>query len=153
MKGKLLTSLCLTGMILLSNNHASATNDLPTIATTYLNTPYYYGGTTPKGFDCSGYVQYVFKQYGMDIPRTSRQQAIVGVEVPKEDLQIGDILYFKETASSAVSHSGIYLGDNKFISSTTSSGVRIDDLTTSKYWKDRLAGARRVLTEPIVANN
>lgn len=113
----------------------------------YLNTPYKYGGTTPAGFDCSGFVLYIFKKFDISLPRRSADQAKAGEAIEKDDLLPGDIVYFKDTPKSKVSHSGIYIGNNEFISSTTSDGIRIDSLDDPYYWGKRYAGARRVIKE------
>ncbi|WP_245855715.1 NlpC/P60 family protein [Paenibacillus rigui] len=104
----------------------------------YLGVPYAWGGTTPDGFDCSGFVRYVFNQKrGMDLPRTSTEMYdSVGVAVasPKP----GDLVFFSK---SGTSHVGIYLGNGQFISATTSHGVHIDSLSSS-YWGSRYIGAK-----------
>lgn len=111
----------------------------------HLGTPYKKAGTTPKGFDCSGFVLYIYKQFDISLPRVSADQAKAGQAVEKEDLLPGDIVYFKQTPTSRVSHSGIYIGDNEIISSTSSHGIKIDSLSSKSYWGKRYAGARRVL--------
>ncbi|OAS13193.1 C40 family peptidase [Paenibacillus oryzisoli] len=109
-------------------------------ATTFKGTPYRWGGTTPKGFDCSGFVRYIYEAKGIDLPRTSVQMYDqVGARVT--DLQEGDLVFF---ASGIVNHVGIYIGNNQFISSTTSVGVTVDSLASS-YWGSRYVGAKRVL--------
>ncbi|WP_418626980.1 C40 family peptidase [Anaerosinus sp.] len=107
----------------------------------YIGVPYSFGGTTPSGFDCSGFVRYVFADSGVYLPRAADEQYTAGYQV--YNLQPGDLVFFS-TYTYGASHSGIYLGDGKFISSTSSSGVRIDDLTTG-YWGACYIGARRVL--------
>jgi peptidoglycan endopeptidase LytE len=109
-------------------------------ATTFKGTPYRWGGTTPKGFDCSGFVRYVYEAKGIDLPRTSVQMYDkAGARVT--DLKAGDLVFF---ASGIVNHVGIYIGNNQFISSTTSVGVTVDSLASS-YWGSRYVGAKRVL--------
>jgi cell wall-associated NlpC family hydrolase len=118
----------------------------------YLGTRYTYGGTTPQtGFDCSGFVQYVFQQNGVTLPRTSRTQATSGRSLPTklDGLHAGDLLFFSQSGD-AVDHVAIYAGNDRILHSTSSGGgVRYDDLTSArgKWFRDRLVAVRRVLGE------
>lgn len=105
--------------------------------------PYKWGGTTTNGFDCSGFTYYVFKQNGITIPRTSREQYYTGSWVRTPDLQNGDLVFFN-TTGSGVSHVGIYIGNNKFVHASSSKGIMISDLKNS-YWNPRYLGAKRVI--------
>ena len=109
----------------------------------YMGVPYVWGGMTPSGFDCSGFVQYVFMENGISIPRTTAQQINIGSSVSKSSLKPGDLVFFN-TSGSGVSHVGIYVGDNQFIHCSSSKGVVITSLSNS-YWSARYLGARRVL--------
>lgn len=128
---------------------ASAARVLTT-AESYLGERYLYGGETPGiGFDCSGFVQYVFGRHGLDLPRTSRQQAHAGRALPRgvASLQPGDLMLFS-SKGGGVDHVAIYAGDNRILhSSAGGGGVVYDDLSSSrgKWFLARHVASRRVL--------
>jgi cell wall-associated NlpC family hydrolase len=103
--------------------------------------PYVWGGTTRKGFDCSGFTQYVFAGSKISLPRTAAEQYNIGTPVNRQQLQPGDLVFFS-TYKSGASHVGIYIGGGNFIHAS-SSGVRITSLSDS-YYQTRYLGARRV---------
>lgn len=108
----------------------------------YLGVKYKWSGNSPSGFDCSGFVYYVFSQNSVSLPRTSYEQFKTGIKVSK--LQTGDLVFFSTYASGA-SHAGIYIGNNQFIHSSSGAGeVTITPLSTP-YYSARYLGARRVL--------
>lgn len=110
-------------------------------ALSLVGVPYAFGGTSRRGFDCSGYVQYVFKGSGISLPRTSSSQFNVGSSISRDQIQVGDLVFFT-TYSSGASHVGISIGEGKFIHASNS-GVRISSLSES-YYAGRYYGARRV---------
>lgn len=106
---------------------------------------YQYGGNSPDtGFDCSGFVRYVFKQAtSLSLPRSSLGMSQLGQSIRKNDLQPGDLVFFN-TLKSAFSHVGIYVGNNRFIHSPRSGGVvRVENLDAD-YWAKRYDGAQRI---------
>lgn len=112
-------------------------------ALTYLNTPYIWGSTGPKSFDCSGFVNYVYKEIAtVQLPRTSYNIAKLKNKVEKDDLQIGDIIYFKTTKKKRISHVGIYIGNNKFVhASSAKKKVVISEI--EGFYKRAYRGAVR----------
>jgi cell wall-associated NlpC family hydrolase len=106
---------------------------------------YRWGGNTPQsGLDCSGFVRYVFNDtFGFLLPRKSAQMSKVGLEIGKEELRPGDLVFFN-TMRHAFSHVGIYVGNNKFIHAPSKGkSIRVDDMT-KVYWEKRYNGARRL---------
>jgi len=106
---------------------------------------YKYGGKSPEsGFDCSGFVRYVYQQAGnLTLPHGARAISQLGQTIPKGELQPGDLVFFN-TLRSTFSHVGIYLGNNRFIHSPSSGGgVRVEDMQSS-YWEKRFNGAQRI---------
>jgi len=110
-----------------------------------LGIKYRYGGSTTKGFDCSGFVRYVFGKLGIDLPRSSRELYKVGQKVSKDELRVGDLVFFN-TSGKDVSHVGIYMGDGRFVHSSTSKGVTYTSMN-DKYYAKRYVGARRILDD------
>lgn len=118
-------------------------SDIVAKAAKYKGVPYVFGGTTPKGFDCSGYVQFVFKQLGGILTRTADTQAQEGIFVTQKQLKPGDLVFFT-TYEPGASHVGIYAGNGKFWNASSSKGVILYGLHDN-YWRTRYYGARRVL--------
>lgn len=151
LKALLLSGVLATSVLFSTANptEASRANEVETISKQYINTPYRWGGTTPAGFDCSGFLTFVYQQVGVQLPRTSAQQFNFGQAI-SGNLMVGDAVFFT-TYASGPSHSGIYLGNNNFIHAS-SSGVRISSLREA-YWSTRYIGARRFLPENSLEHN
>ena len=106
-------------------------------------TPYRFGGNDPTGFDCSGFVRYVFAQVGHQLPRDVQAQFKAGRPITREEIQPGDLVFF-ETVSKGASHVGIALGNDEFVHAPSSRGVVRTERYTIEYWARRWIGARRV---------
>ncbi|MBR3458556.1 MAG: C40 family peptidase [Selenomonadaceae bacterium] len=126
-----------------SRGYMGSNRRLIATAMQYLGVPYVYGGSSPSGFDCSGFVQYVYRQCGIDLPRTADIQAEVGIPVDKSELQPGDLVFFAGDYVN-ISHVGIYLQDGQFIHASTTYGIAFDSLYRD-YRVEHYAGARRIL--------
>ena len=124
---------------------ASAGERVVQIAEQFLGVPYVYGGSTPAGFDCSGFTSYVFKQMGYSLYRSSYQQINNGIPVSKSELQPGDLLLFKRQGASRIHHVGIYVGNGMMIHSPqTGDVVKYTSIVTG-YYNNCYYAARRIV--------
>ena len=122
---------------------SGSSSSIVSVAQNYLGVPYVWGGTSPSGFDCSGFTQYVFRQCGYSINRTADAQYSNGSYVSYDSLQAGDLVFFANTYSaSGITHVGIYIGGGQFIHAANG-GVKISSLSES-YYSSRYYGARRI---------
>ena len=110
----------------------------------HLGAPYAWGGASPAGFDCSGFVYYVLKTLGFNPYRTPEDQYRQGTSVSRSDLQVGDIVFFFGTYANTISHVGIYAGNGQFIHAPNSRSVVSYSDLTSGYWSDHYYGTRRM---------
>jgi probable lipoprotein NlpC len=113
--------------------------------------PYKTGGTSKKGFDCSGFTRYVFNQLGVALPHNSASQYAFGQKVARKDLQPGDLLFFI-TNGRSISHVGIYIGNNTFVHSASGKGVVKTSLNDPYYWSKRFVGAKRLALPSLNTN-
>jgi len=141
-------STVLPSSILLDNtrveDNLTQVTDMIALAKSKIGSPYVYAKTGPDSFDCSGFVYYLFGEHNISIARTSIDQSKQGIPLNKEDIRKGDILFFDTSEKGHVNHSGLYLGEDKFIhaSSGKAKGVTISDL--NGWYKDKfLWGIRR----------
>lgn len=115
----------------------------------WLGTPYYFGGTSERGIDCSAFTRQVFYLSSLiSLPRTASEQFKVGIPVKREKLEFGDLVFFHTRRHAYASHVGIYLGDNLFAHSSSRYGVTVSSLK-SQYYQNRFIGARRLSPKDI----
>lgn len=126
-------------------NESGRARELVLHAHRQIGVPYRYGGSSPQqGFDCSGFVRYVYKQAGIVLPRTTEAMSEIGVALRKSELEPGDLVFF-DTRRKPFSHVGMYLGEQRFIHAPASGGVvQLVDMR-AHYWHTRYVGARRVV--------
>ena len=131
--------------IVVSNNGTTSGEAIVDFAKKYLGYNYVYGGTTPaNGFDCSGFIYYVFNSCGYKISRSCSQQANSGKAVEKSDLQLGDIIFFNNTSDGSIGHVGIYIGNGKFIHAANARRGVVTDTINSGYYYTYYYKARRI---------
>ena len=126
-----------------AGNYAGGSSVLD-IATQFYGVPYVWGGNSPAGFDCSGFVQYVFSQAGVNLPRMCDGQFYTGTPVEKSDLRPGDVVFF-ETYEPGPSHVGIYIGGGEFIHASSNLKQICNDTLNREYRIRTYLGARRYL--------
>jgi cell wall-associated NlpC family hydrolase len=116
---------------------------LTSTALSFRGTPYRNGGGDPAGFDCSGFTQFVYGRYGIQLPRAVKDQFQVGRSIKPTDLAPGDLLFFSTTERGA-SHVGIAVGGDEFVHAPSSTGVVRVERLSQPYWSRRFIGARRI---------
>jgi glucan-binding YG repeat protein len=140
--GLLSCSLLLSGLIGGHKTEAASTGETVTdIALDYIGVPYVWGGSSPSGFDCSGFTSYTYKQAGVSLPRTAADQYTKGQAVSKGDLKEGDLVFFS-TYKAGASHVGIYVSNNKFVHASDL-GVKVSLLSENYYTKTYI-GSKRI---------
>ena len=113
--------------------------------------PYVFGGTDPTGFDCSGFVRYVYERHGTQLPREVRDQYRTGRRVDVSEVRPGDLLFF-QTVTRGASHVGLAIGGSQFVHAPSSRGVVRVERYDGAYWASRFVGARRVVNATLVTN-
>lgn len=124
--------------------HAVVKKRLVADSYSYIGSPYLWGGSTPSGFDCSGFVYFMFNKFGVPAQRSTSSELFKdGFAVSRSSLQPGDLVFFSGNMDGVITHVGFYTGGGRFISATRSAGIFVQSLSTS-YWSQRYMGARRV---------
>jgi cell wall-associated NlpC family hydrolase len=138
-----------------STFYNSTIDNIISVGKMFLGIPYRWGGTSESGFDCSGFIKYIFEWFGIQLPRTSREMANYGDYVSKNELQKGDLIFFsgRNMNSGVIGHIGIVVEVTneaiKMMHSSSSQGVHIEDLNQSVYFSKRYMTARRLpIAEP-----
>ena len=123
----------------------ASNNKIIKIAQKHLGKPYKYGAVGPNSFDCSGFVYAVFKSVGINIPRTSLAQSKSnGKKLSKNQLKEGDVVFFDTSLKGHVNHSGIYLGDGKFIHASSGRAYSVTISNMNGWYKDKFRWGKRI---------
>jgi len=111
----------------------------------FKGTPYVYGGSTPKGTDCSGFTMTVFKGFGVKLPHSAEKQFKMGKPISRRNLKMGDLVFFRRGSHGKVNHVGIYLWEGKMVHASSTYGVIVVRWVGNPYYEHRYAGARRII--------
>lgn len=125
--------------------NASKGQEIADYALQFLGYRYVYGGSSPSGFDCSGFTSYVYKHFGYSLYRSASDQLKNGVAVSRGELQPGDLVLFRKNTSRPASHVGIYIGNNQFIHASTSKVGVIISRMSDAYYTTGFVGGRRIV--------
>ena len=120
--------------------------DVANFAEQYVGSPYRWGGASPAGFDCTGFVMWVYAQFGVALPHTEAGQLASGPRVDAADLQRGDVVVFANTYRRGLSHTGIYVGDGQFVHAADERHGVIVSALWDHYWGPRVVGAARAIS-------
>jgi cell wall-associated NlpC family hydrolase len=116
------------------------------LAQQYVGSPYRWGGVSPAGFDCTGFVMWIYSQFGVSLPHNEAGQLASGQRVSADDLEPGDVLVFANTYRAGLSHVGIYVGDGQFVHAVDEAHGVMRTALWGSYWAPRLVGATRAIS-------
>lgn len=114
-------------------------------AMSLIGTPYRFGGTTEKGFDCAGLVRYAYAAAGISLPRTAALQFSTGRALSRDELRPGDLVFFRDTYRKGISHVGIYIGHGRFVHAASGRRRVTTDHLDQQYYRTRFVGGRRIV--------
>jgi hypothetical protein len=134
-------------------NRGLGYTDLISFAKNFLRTNYRYGGTSPTGFDCSGFTKYVFGKFGFSIPHKAAEQEQMGTPVSKDELLSGDLVFFTGRDATVVNHVGIYIGHDRFIHAASGPGTVCINSLNEKYYQTHYKSARRIADDTGLFNS
>lgn len=122
-------------------------NKVADYAKQYLGYSYVVGGKTPEsGFDCSGFTRYVYLNFGYNLGNTAASQTNIGVEISREDMQVGDLILFYNEGKTSIGHTGVYIGNGEFVhAANPDRGVVTDNINSNSYYNERFVSARRIV--------
>jgi len=126
-----------------SGDSSSKVKEIVNLAIAQMGKTYLWGATGPERFDCSGLTTFVYKKNGISLPRTAIEQSKVGDKVTYDGLKKGDLIFFRSTKSSRISHTGIYLGNNLFIHASSAKGKVVESNLKSGYYRKNFQWGRR----------
>ena len=133
------------------NKELAKRNQIVEFAKQQIGSRYKYAGRDPKGFDCSGFTHYVMKHFDVNLSPSSSAQSNQGRKIDLRSAKTGDLIFFKRPTENRIFHVALVVNNNheglKVIHSTSSKGVRIDNVSTSSYWKPKIYSARNVVAK------
>ena len=148
---RLVVSFALAALVVAVPSFGFTAEDAVGSALAYIGTPYRYAGNGTNGLDCAGLVRKAYGDHGIELPRSAAAQYGKGrpIDEDAEDLQPGDLVFFRDTYKRGISHVGIYIGGGEFVHAASSARRVVVDRLSHPYFAKRYAGARRIVEKPL----